>query len=92
MKRCGWILQCFWPLAGCGRLEQRGQGARTSRPSTGNDEYMRDDVAGPARADRPERRRRDTARSGRPAHKSLLGDRRAEKKGDIMTVVIDIND
>ena len=77
-------------LAACGRLEQVGKAPAFSA-ATGNEEYA-------AMLTPPLPQRLEAATPGDRAslwnasRQSLLGDRRAEKKGDIMTVVIDIND
>jgi flagellar L-ring protein precursor FlgH len=77
-------------LTACGRLEQVGR-APTFTPTEGTNEYYAmTNASFPA-----------TAAEGRPPHDSslwnasrasLLGDRRAAARGDILTIVIEIDD
>jgi flagellar L-ring protein precursor FlgH len=77
-------------VAACGRLENVGKAPGLSQ-ATGNEEYMA--MMSPGLPERVDRNRPgDEASLWAAGHQSLLGDRRAEKKGDIMTVVIDIDD
>jgi flagellar L-ring protein FlgH len=77
-------------LAACGGLDQVGKAPGFTQ-ATGNDEYY-------AMLTPPLPNRLETPTPGSRAslweagQRSLLGDRRAEKKGDILTVVISIND
>lgn len=75
--------------SGCGRLAEVGR-APTFSPPTGNDgRFLHSDYPLPAAATAHEAH---TASLWTGARKSLFGDRRAGHRGDILTVVIQIND
>ncbi len=76
-------------FTGCARLEAVGQAPQFSSPAPGNEVFaMHSDPL-------PETRRAGHAASPSlwtSGRQSLLGDRRAERRGDILTVVIEIDD
>lgn len=77
-------------LAGCGRLEQVGR-APEFQPTTGDNQYYAMSTDGlPATRDSDDPRQASSLWSG--GRQSLLGDRRAGQRGDILTVVIEIDD
>ena len=76
--------------AACGRIENVGK-APDFTPATGNDEYMAM-MTPPLPVSTAPETPTDQASLWNASRQSLLGDRRAEKKGDILTVVIDIDD
>ena len=61
-------------------------------PLEGTDQHHAMYSDRPARGGRSAPSRRMRPRSGRPSRSSLLGDRRAAQRGDILTVVIEIDD
>ncbi|WP_102106666.1 flagellar basal body L-ring protein FlgH [Oceaniglobus roseus] len=89
MRRTVLILSCCLAAA-CGRLGQIGKVPEFSSPETG---YELSAMANPGLPTVIERRTElDAASLWRGGRKSLLGDRRAESRGDILTVVIEIDD
>jgi len=93
MKRLT-LLACAAALAfptACSRLEEVGK-APSFKPVEGSNEYFAMTSPGtlPDSADR--RYPADSSSLWAGGRKSLLGDRRAGRRGDIMTVVIEIND
>jgi flagellar L-ring protein precursor FlgH len=77
-------------LAACGGLDQVGKAPSFTQP-TGSDEYYA--MMTPQLPERLETAgASDAASLWEAGQRSLLGDRRADKKGDILTVVISIND
>ncbi|MEM9581650.1 MAG: flagellar basal body L-ring protein FlgH [Pseudomonadota bacterium] len=77
-------------IAGCGRLDQVGKAPEFNAPQQGNEHFamMRTPFPETATAETPTQKA-SLWRSGR---ESLLGNQRAEKVGDILTVVIEIDD
>jgi flagellar L-ring protein precursor FlgH len=77
-------------VAGCARLERVGQVPQFSSPVRGNEVFaMTADMVPEAREAASRHQRSSLWTSGR---QSLLGDRRAGRRGDILTVVIEIDD
>lgn len=75
----------------CSRLEEVGK-APAFKPVEGSNEYYAM-TSSPALPDSIDRRRPvDDSSLWAAGRQSLLGDRRAERRGDIMTVVIEIDD
>lgn len=77
-------------LSACGRVSQVGQVPRMTTPENGAEyqalatpDYDRDSLP-----DRPD----SAASLWKTSHNSLVADRRASDRGDILTVVIEIND
>ena len=76
--------------AGCSKLDNIGKVPPLS-PAQGSDEYNA--MATPSLPQQVGlRRNADTASLWSAGRKSLLGDRRAVQRGDILTVVIEIDD
>lgn len=75
--------------AACGRLEQVGR-APAFTPTEGSNEYYA--MTNPAFPATTETGREDEASLWNASRQSLLGDRRAATRGDILTVVIEIDD
>jgi len=76
--------------AGCAKLENVGK-VPPLTPTQGGDEYNA--MATPSLPQQVEHRRNtDTASLWSAGRRSLLGDRRAVQRGDILTVVIEIDD
>lgn len=77
-------------LGACARLNQVGQTPELTSPTTGNEVFAMNVRPIPQGADVPDRAVGASLwTSGRA---SLLGDRRASSRGDILTVVIEIDD
>ena len=84
------LLALLAAAAGCGRLAEVGRAPEFQSPVNGNEIHAMNTVAFPAeRATPPGRAEASLWRAGR---QSLLGDRRARARGDILTVVIEIDD
>jgi flagellar L-ring protein precursor FlgH len=77
-------------IAGCDRLEQVGKAPGFTQSTTGNEYYAMMSPGLPTQAD-PDLPAGDSSLWA-ASRESLLGDRRAEGKGDILTVVIQIDD
>lgn len=77
-------------LAGCGRLDHLGKPPTLSSTQSGDDRAAMV-FPGLPRKTEPARRV-DRASLWAGGRRSLLGDRRAEKRGDILTVVIEIDE
>ncbi|OCX65397.1 flagellar basal body L-ring protein [Thioclava sp. SK-1] len=77
-------------LLGCNRLEQVGRAPDFTPVEEGNEYYAMNRTPMPVSLEQPSPTRTASLWSGTP--KSLLGDRRAAQPGDIMTVVIEIDD
>jgi len=77
-------------ISGCSRMENIGK-PPSFTPSAKSDEYVA--MSDPGLPDTVDRRRKiDEASLWTSGQRSLLGDRRAIKRGDIMTVVIEIDE
>ncbi|SIO49851.1 flagellar L-ring protein precursor FlgH [Rhodovulum sp. ES.010] len=88
------LLACAAALAlpsACGRLEQVGK-APDFKPVEGSNAYYAMTNPGTLPETSERRRTVDRASLWAAGRQSLLGDRRAERRGDIMTVVIEIDD
>jgi len=84
------LLALLAAAACCGRLAEVGRAPEFQSPVNGNEIHAMNTVAFPAeRATPPGRAEASLWRAGR---QSLLGDRRARARGDILTVVIEIDD
>lgn len=77
-------------IAGCDRLEQVGKAPGFTQPTAGNEYHAMLSPGLPPQAD-PSLPAGDSSLWA-ASRESLLGDRRAEVKGDILTVVIEIDD
>ncbi|MDV7270627.1 flagellar basal body L-ring protein FlgH [Thioclava sp. A2] len=77
-------------LAGCERLEDVGKAPQFSPVENGNEYFAMAATPMPAISEAPVPTERASLWSGSKA--SLLGDRRAAARGDILTVVIEIDD
>ncbi|MDH3262676.1 MAG: flagellar basal body L-ring protein FlgH [Paracoccaceae bacterium] len=77
-------------LASCGRLSEVGR-APSFTPTEGSNEYFAMNAAGLPRETQPHRSQ-DDASLWNASRESLLGDRRAAARGDILTVVIEIDE
>lgn len=75
-------------LAACGRLDQVGRAPEFTPTEGSNEYYAMTNAAFPAAEEPPE----DQASLWNASRQSLLGDRRAATRGDILTVVIEIDD
>lgn len=77
-------------VTGCGRLEQVGKAPEFNAPQQGSEHFamMRTPFPETSRSQKPVQKA-SLWRSGR---ESLLGNQRAERVGDILTVVIEIDD
>ena len=84
------IVSVLLALAGCGRLEDVGKAPDFTPVESGN-EYFAMTSTGLPEELRP-RHATDDASLWSGSRGSLLGDRRAGKRGDILTVVIEIDD
>ncbi|MEJ6393028.1 flagellar basal body L-ring protein FlgH [Gymnodinialimonas sp. 2305UL16-5] len=81
---------CAMSLSACARLSQVGQTPELTSPTTGNEVFAMNVIPLPDASDVPDRAVGASLwTSGRA---SLLGDRRASRRGDILTVVIEIDD
>jgi flagellar L-ring protein precursor FlgH len=74
----------------CGRLAEVGRTPDFRSPVNGNEVYAMNVVDLPVA--QPIAARHEQASLWRAGHQSLLGDRRASVRGDILTVVIEIDD
>jgi flagellar L-ring protein FlgH len=88
--RCAIVLALVVALAGCGRLERVGRAPEFNPLEGSFQHHAMYSVPLPERAER--RRDSDGASIWSAGQKSLLGDRRAGRRGDILTVVIEIDD
>ncbi len=79
-------------LSGCNRLDHLGRAPTFSPVETENPEHAAMLSPGIPLYTAAPHRRGDEASLWDAGQKSLLGDRRAEKRGDILTVVIEIDD
>jgi len=87
MRKLLFVLLC---TAGCSRLGDVGQVPEFTPPETSNEVSA---MANPGLPETLENRRDfDQASLWSGGRQSLLGDRRAETRGDILTVVIEIDD
>lgn len=77
-------------MTGCARLGQVGQVPELTSPASGNEVFAMNVAAVPDVAHVPDRA--EGASLWTSGRASLLGDRRAGQRGDILTVVIEIND
>ncbi|TMV95021.1 flagellar basal body L-ring protein FlgH [Thioclava sp. BHET1] len=77
-------------MASCGRLENVGKEPGFTPVESGNEFFAMSSVAMPVEIER--RRPTQDASLWSGSRNSLLGDRRAAQRGDIMTVVIEIDD
>ncbi|MEX3017524.1 flagellar basal body L-ring protein FlgH [Gymnodinialimonas hymeniacidonis] len=77
-------------VSGCARLGQIGQEPEFTSPANGNEVFAMNVAPIPDAADVPDRA--EGASLWTSGRASLLGDRRAGRRGDILTVVIEIND
>lgn len=75
-------------LAACGRLDQVGRAPEFTPTEGSNEYYAMTNAAFPA----SEEARDDQASLWNASRQSLLGDRRAATRGDILTVVIEIDE
>ncbi|MCX7646890.1 MAG: flagellar basal body L-ring protein FlgH [Rhodobacteraceae bacterium] len=75
-------------LAACGRLDQVGRAPEFTPTEGSNEYYAMTNAAFPATEEPPE----DQASLWNASRQSLLGDRRAATRGDILTVVIEIDE
>ena len=87
-----WLVLCVvgLALAGCARLGQIGQTPELTSPANGNEVFAMNVTPVPDSADVPDRA--EGASLWTSGRASLLGDRRAGQRGDILTVVIEIDD
>ena len=93
MRRCRVVLVLFCGMAvllGCSRLEQIGQVPPLSPTGTNSEVIAMSSAPFPASA--TALRSQDRASLWGAGRESLFGDRRAQSRGDIMTVVIEIDD
>ncbi|NVO25969.1 flagellar basal body L-ring protein FlgH [Donghicola sp. C2-DW-16] len=86
------ILSSTLMLAGCNRLDHLGRPPTFSPVETENPEHAAMLSPGIPLYTAAPQRNGDEASLWDAGQKSLLGDRRAEKRGDILTVVIEIDD
>ena len=77
-------------LSACGRLEDVGKAPNFTPVESGNEFFAMSSVPMPETVASRDPTRQASLWSG--ARNSLLGDRRAVQRGDILTVVIEIND
>ena len=77
-------------LSACARLDEVGR-APAFTPTTGGDQYFAMTAAGLPQSDLA-RRAPDEASLWNAGRASLLGDRRAAARGDILTVVVEIDE
>lgn len=80
----------FFTLHGCGKISQVGKLPEFSPITTSHDFYAMNDKTGHSEKDRHNAEARSSLWHSGPT--SLLGDRRAGTTGDLLTVVIEIND
>lgn len=84
------LLLCLLPLAACSDLAHVGQAPAFNDLGTNLEHHALYNVAMPETTGRA--RATDTASLWSSGTRSLFGDRRASAPGDILTVIIDIND
>ncbi len=84
------LIVIVFSLSACGRLGQIGQAPELTSPSAGNEVFAMNVAPIPVAGDVPDRA--DGASLWTAGRASLLGDRRASARGDILTVVIEIDD
>lgn len=84
------VLFAMAALAGCQRLEDVGKAPQFSPVENGNEYFAMAATPMPTMVETPVPTERASLWSGSKA--SLLGDRRAAARGDILTVVIEIDD
>lgn len=77
-------------LSGCSRLSEIGRTPELTSPADGNEVFAMNVAPVPNAADVPDRA--EGASLWMSGRASLLGDRRAGRRGDILTVVIEIDD
>lgn len=77
-------------LSACGRLGEIGQTPDLTSPAAGNEVFAMNVAPVPNAREVPDRA--EGASLWTSGRASLLGDRRASRRGDIMTVVIEIDD
>ncbi|WP_300515705.1 flagellar basal body L-ring protein FlgH [Aliiroseovarius sp.] len=90
MRRLAFLISLVLAASACGRLENVGK-APAMTPVEGGTEYAAMNRAG-LPVDTEGQRPVDRASLWSGGRQSLLGDRRAQASGDILTVVIEIND
>jgi len=83
------LLICTIALVGCGRIKQVGRAPELTSNSGGNEHFAM--TAGPILPEIAEAPA-DSASLWTAGRQSLLGDRRAGRRGDILTVVISIDE
>jgi flagellar L-ring protein FlgH len=88
MMRC--LMMVVLALAGCGKLEQVGRAPEFSGLEGTNQHYAMYSTALPE--DAPPEAATDASSLWTAGNESLFGDRRAAGRGDILTVVIEIDD
>jgi flagellar L-ring protein FlgH len=88
MMRC--LMVAVLALAGCGKLEQVGRAPEFSGLEGTNQHYAMYSAALPE--DAPAETATDASSLWTGGNESLFGDRRAARRGDILTVVIEIDD
>ncbi len=84
------LLAAALSLTGCARLSEVGQTPELTSPSAGNEVFAMNVAPIPETREVPDRA--DGASLWTAGRASLLGDRRASSRGDILTVVIEIDD
>ncbi|WP_114964766.1 flagellar basal body L-ring protein FlgH [Alkalilacustris brevis] len=89
MHRFAILVLCLFTL-GCERLDRIGQAPGFNPVEATAQHHAMHSIPLPERAG--DRRPTDTASIWSAGQKSLLGDRRASRRGDILTVVIEIDD
>ncbi len=82
------LLAAALSLTGCARLSEVGQTPELTSPSAGNEVFAMNVAPIPETREVPDRA--DGASLWTAGRASLLGDRRASSRGDILTVVIEI--
>ena len=89
MRRSACLLLLL-PLAACGGMSEVGRAPAFTPAEQSSEHYAMMSPGLPEAA--PPRRAIDQSSLWSGGQKSLLGDRRASKRGDILTVVVDINE
>ena len=90
MRPCFTMIFLFLAVAACGRQGHIGKAPEFSRAEDGREHHARYDPGLPLRQEAP--RRVEGASLWQAGRSSLLGDRRAMRQGDILTVVIEIDE
>ena len=90
MRLVGCIFGSALLVGGCTRLEEVGRLPQLSVPGSGNAAIAM--ASAPFPASMEHMRHRDAASLWTSGRQSLLGDRRAQARGDILTVMIEIDD